>query len=208
MTKRDDGTVDIHGKTYNTVAKRVKQFRDDHPYWTISTNIISSGDVILIRAQILDEGGRVVACGTAEEERGRTQILSTSALETCETSSVGRALSFLGYAGTEIASDEEIEQAKAQQEERINAVILGLRKHNQAVRENIESIVAIKTYLLNDDYSSAFEAYDELDDETKTDLRMATTKGGIFTIDEVKKIKSNDWTAARRAHYGLEVADD
>ena len=204
----DDGTVAIHGKTYNTVAKRVKQFREDHPYWTISNNIISSNDVILIRAQISDEAGRVVSTGTAEEERGRTQILSTSALETCETSAVGRALSFLGYLGSEIASDEEIEQAKAQQEERINETILKLKAHNAAVRENIESIVAIKHYLLNDDYSSAYEAYNELDDETKTAITLAPTKGGIFTTLEVKKIRSDEWSEARRGFHGLEVADD
>jgi hypothetical protein len=204
----DDGTVEIHGKTYNTVAKRIKQFRDDHPHWTVGTKILSNADVILIRATIRDEGGRMVATGTAEEERGRTQILSTSALETCETSAVGRALAFLGYAGTEIASDEEIEQAKAQQAELVNETIVKLKTHNAAVRENIESIVAIKHYLLNDDYSSAYEAYSELDDDTKTAITLAPTKGGIFTTLEVKKIRSNEWSEARRAYHGLEAIDD
>jgi len=208
MTDVDDGIVDIRGKSYVTVARRVKDFRDDHHDWTIKTKILSNADLIVVRATISDETGRVLATGTAEEERGRTQILSTSALEVAETSAVGRSLSLLGYLGSEIASAEDVAQAQARQEEAINETILKLKTHNAAVRDNIESIVAIKHYLLNDDYSSAYEAYNELDDDTKTAITLAPTKGGIFTTLEVKKIRSDEWSQARRGFHGLEIEDE
>ena len=205
----DDGTVQIHGKAYNTVAKRVKQFRTDFPDYTIKTKILSNADMILIQAKICAPDGRVLATGNAEEERGRTQILSTSALETAETSAVGRALAFLGYPGTEIASDEEIAQAKAQHDEMMDERIQELVHHNSVVREHIESIVAIKTYLLDEDYSSAFEAISEIPDEDKASLWRAPTKGGIWTTQERGQMKSNEWNQAKRDFHGLgEINDD
>ena len=42
-------------------------------------------------------------------------INKTSALENAETSAVGRALAFLGFAGTEIASADEVANAIKQQ---------------------------------------------------------------------------------------------
>jgi hypothetical protein len=112
----DNGEVKIHGKTYLTVARRIADFREAHADWTISSEVISADDnMVIMKASILNESGRLLSTGFAEEDRNRGQINSTSALENCETSAIGRALSFLGYAGTEIASAEEVANAIQQQ---------------------------------------------------------------------------------------------
>ena len=64
----------------------------------------------------ITDGEKVLATGTAKEIEGSTNINRTSAIENCETSAVGRALGFLGLTGGSIASYEEAQNAKLQQE--------------------------------------------------------------------------------------------
>ena len=192
----DTGTVEIHGKVYKTVALRVAEFREKHPDWAIKTKILSAADIVQIRASILDPTGRVVATGLAEELRGSTNINKTSALENAETSAVGRALAFFGLGGTYIASADEVADAQKQQAEL--EVVERLKLHNAAVRDHIESIVAIKAYLFDNEYSAAYEASAEIPDEDRLSLWVATTAGGIWTTQERKQMKSDEWAAARK----------
>ena len=198
----DTGIVSIHGKEYRTVAMRIGLFRADHPDWSITSKVLSAADIVQVKATIRNENGRVLATGFAEEIRGSTNILKTSALETCETSAIGRALAFLGYGGTEIASAEEVANAIAQQKEMEQ--VERLVAHNRAVEEHLESIVAIKQALALDNYEIAYEAFQELPDDALNALRIAYTKGGIFNTKETGQMKSNEWTAARKAYHGLE----
>jgi len=201
----DTGIVEIHGKQYHTVAKRLKEFWSKNADWAITTEVLSSADIIQIRASIFDETGRVRATGTAEEERGSSTINKTSALENCETSAIGRCLGVFGQGGTAIASAEEMEQALAQQDDlKVSEKLL---KHNIAVRDNIETIVAMKAYLLNAEFGLAYEAFAELDEDTLYALRLAPTKGGIFTTQEVALMKSGEWTEARHAHHGIDMGE-
>lgn len=112
--------VSIHGKEYKTVAERVYEFiQNTDGCGFIHTELVcNSDDRVVVKAEVgtCSEAGHTVhATGYAEEVRGSTQINKTSALENCETSAVGRALAFAGYAGTEIASADEVAQAVHQQ---------------------------------------------------------------------------------------------
>ena len=103
-------TVNIRGKEYATVAERVAAFRADHPDWSITTRIHEQTDErVTVLAEIANEAGFTLATGHAEEYRGASSINRTSAVENCETSAVGRALAFLGYAGdASLASADEL----------------------------------------------------------------------------------------------------
>jgi deoxycytidylate deaminase len=195
----DDGTITIHGKVYKTVALRVSEFRESHPDWTIKSKILSAAEIVQIKATILDPDGRVIATGLAEEVRGSTNINKTSSLENCETSAVGRALAFFGLGGTFIASADEVADAEKQQAEL--AVSERLKAHNAALRDHIESVCAVKVYLLNDQYSAAYEAIAEIPDEDKLCLWMAPSNGGIWTTQERAAMKSDEWTAARKEYH-------
>ena len=111
---KDTGIINIHGKQYTTVARRVQDFWDAGNEWSITTEILHRDeDVVIMKAVIADDSGRVRATGHAEEWRKSSQINKTSAVENAETSAIGRALACLGYGGTEFASANEIDIAKA-----------------------------------------------------------------------------------------------
>lgn len=197
------GIVSIHGKEYQTVAKRVADFRSVHADYPIETEIVSAGDIVVMKATIRDPQGKALATGYAEEVRNSTNINKTSALENCETSAVGRALAFFGYGGTEIASANEVSNAIIQQaKQEVGEYFV---KYNEKVRELWPSIGIIKdginTYLAGNsgDPSAlleAAEAYFELSDEEKMLINLAPSKGGIFTTKEREVMKSSEFRAA------------
>ena len=119
MTTKDTGVVNIHGKDYKTVAKRVDEFRKEHKTdFSIITSLINLDEkTVVMKAEILDKERNVIATGYAEENRTASQINRTSALENCETSAIGRALANFGLAGGEYASADEVANAISQQQE-------------------------------------------------------------------------------------------
>ena len=112
-------TTNIKGKEYAPVAERVRAFREVLPEWRIITNIVSFQDnEWVIKAEIQDQDGDVMATGYASEKVGAGNINRTSALENAETSAVGRALGFLGIGiAASIASADEVTNAAQQLEE-------------------------------------------------------------------------------------------
>lgn len=188
---KDNGVVKIHGKEYLTVARRISDFRNEHPAYGIHTEILSiDTDTVVCRATITDEGGRQVSSGIAEEHRRASKINQTSATENCETSAVGRALAFFGLAGTEIASADEVAGAISQQNsggEEYDFLVT----HANAVRENLEEIYQIKTAIANDELMTAAEYYADMSREVVTALWRAPTKGGVWTTAERKLMQAD-----------------
>lgn len=112
-------TVDIKGKSYVMVNERLKAFRAEHKGYGLLTEIVElTADSCTIQAKILDEAGRVIAMGTAREEREdkSSMVNRTSFVENCETSAWGRALGNFGIGIDEsIASADEVARAIAKQ---------------------------------------------------------------------------------------------
>ena len=186
--KKDSGVVRIHGKEYRTVANRIAEFREQHPEWSIVTELVSADDVaVVVKASILDVEGRVIATGLAEETRASSQINRTSALENAETSAVGRALAFFGLAGTEIASADEV--AGAINTQHVQQFEKRAAAHMAALWENLDSVTFIKQAIAEKRYDAAYEAWHELDNETKQALWVAPTKGGCFSTHERTTLK-------------------
>ena len=79
--------------------------------------LVDDGKRVVMKASITDKDGRVIGTGHAEEIRGsgyfsqgdKRNINTTSAIENCESSCVGRALSSLGISGGEYASANEMD---------------------------------------------------------------------------------------------------
>ena len=111
-----DGIVNIRGKDYITVPKRMAEFRKEHTIkegWAVVTECQDIPDKIRVKAMILNPAGMVVATGHAEEKPGSNPINKTNAIENCETSAVGRALAMCGYGGESFASAEDMAQVQA-----------------------------------------------------------------------------------------------
>ena len=110
-------TVNIKGKEYVEVNERIKYFRKTYPKYSLTSEVLEkTSDSILIIASIINEEGRVIAIGLAEENRGSSYINKTSYVENCETSAWGRALANFGIGlDTSVASAEEVQNAIANQ---------------------------------------------------------------------------------------------
>lgn len=110
---RSIGRVDIKGKQYAQVPGRIQAFRKLWPEGCISSEILSvENGVVIMKATITDENGKVLATGMAYEKESSSYINKTSYIENCETSAVGRALGMLGIGSEDsVASSEEVTNA-------------------------------------------------------------------------------------------------
>ena len=106
-------TIPIKGKDYVEVNKRVIAFRKLFPDGSITTSVEAfANDTILVKAEVRDGNGKLLASGLAYEDKASSTINKTSFVENAETSAVGRAIGFLGIGiDTSIASYEEVSNA-------------------------------------------------------------------------------------------------
>lgn len=110
--------INMKGKDYAMVPERVTAFRKLFPEGFIVTEIVSNdGTTVLMKATAgyyREDGTQaILGTGLAQEVRGKGLVNSTSHIENCETSAVGRALGFLGLGlnGGGICSAEELANA-------------------------------------------------------------------------------------------------
>lgn len=94
--------LNLRGKQYLEVKFRLVWFREDHPDWSIETELVSVTDVsAYARAIVKDETGRIIATSHKYESiQGFPDFI-----EKAETGAIGRALALIGY-GTQFCADE------------------------------------------------------------------------------------------------------
>lgn len=80
-----------------------------------------------------------------------------------------------------------------------------IKRHNDALKDNLESVMIIKTAIKEEDFDTAAEAIVELDRATRDALWLAPTKGGIFTVEEMKTMRTEDF---RKAVFEREGGSD
>lgn len=121
-------SVNIKGKQYVEVNERLRFFRENYPNFALTSEVLDKTEnSILILASVINEEGRVVATGMAEEEKGSTFINKTSYVENCETSAWGRALGNFGIGiDTSVASANEVTNAIANQTKETKEVLMEL----------------------------------------------------------------------------------
>jgi hypothetical protein len=161
------GIVNIRGKEYQTVALRVQKFREAHPTWALTSEVLfRDADCVVMKSIIADETGRVLATGHAEEYRKSSQINGTSALENAETSAHGRALAALGIGGTEFASANEVQNAIHQQVEKPHPRRGALEVAFKAV-DSMASLQALWQNLSAEDKKIAADLKDQAKERVK-----------------------------------------
>ena len=111
-------TTSIKNKQYAEVNQRIKAFRMIYPDGCIHSDIISlENGICVMKATVTDGDGKIIGTGHAYEKEDSSFINSTSYIENCETSAVGRALGMVGIGiDTSVASAEEVQNAIHQQD--------------------------------------------------------------------------------------------
>ena len=161
------GIVNIRGKEYQTVALRVQKFREAHPTWALTSEVLfRDADCVVMKSIIADETGRVLATGHAEEYRKSSQINGTSALENAETSAHGRALAALGIGGTEFASANEVQNAIHQQTDKPHPKRAALEVAFKAL-DSMDSLQALWANLSAEDKKIAADLKDQAKERFK-----------------------------------------
>ena len=107
--------IEIHGKEYYTVVERLGMLKDAYKRnYSLTTKFLHyDNEVVVVQATLSIDGNEYT--GIAEEMRNSSRINKTSAVENCETSAIGRALSSAGYYRKEFCSANELENALEQQ---------------------------------------------------------------------------------------------
>ena len=102
---------------YETVEERLVKFWKEHPDGRIDTTLVESTlQRFIVRASIFrtEVDAQAWTTGYAEETVSTRGVNSTSALENCETSAIGRALANAGYVTKgKRPSREEMSKVKA-----------------------------------------------------------------------------------------------
>lgn len=121
----------------------------------------------------------------------------------------GKALSYatkmamLKLFSIETGEDDEERPEQKRADEGITPQKLFKRasQHMEAVMDNIETVTSIKGYLAAGDLDAAAEAWAEIADvKVLSALALAPTKGGCFTIEEGKKMKSDEFKGFMLIH--------
>ena len=102
---------------YELVEDRLKKYWKDNPEGMITTNVVhitEDGTCVTIKADVTDNNGRLVATGIAQETKGDGFANTTSWVENCETSAIGRALANWKYQGNKKARPSREEMAKVE----------------------------------------------------------------------------------------------
>ena len=129
----------IKGKPYVQVNERVlhlrENFGDKDEMFGIKTKVVEwdkENKEIIIQAWITDQRGRIVGSGIAHEWQGdpNSFVNSTSYVENCETSAIGRALAAFGI-GIEdsYASANEVQDAIKKQDQKKEKKVRRRRKN-------------------------------------------------------------------------------
>lgn len=106
-------SINIKGKDYIPVNERLKHFRANYPEYSLVSELIQvTEEHCVVKAQIANPDGVLMASAHAHEEKQGNYINKTSFIENCETSAWGRVLGNFGIGiDTSVASADEVKTA-------------------------------------------------------------------------------------------------
>src|SRR5262245_17759560 len=88
---------DLRGKKYLETKWRLVWFREEHPQGVISTELLQTEPVMIVRASVYAQEGDLMATGHGMCATAGGKVYSGRELEKAETAAIGRALAHAGY---------------------------------------------------------------------------------------------------------------
>jgi len=138
----------INLDNYETVEERLMRFKNDNPNFRMESAIEYEGAIgatrWIVKVTLWRDAAdpHPVSTGWAFEVDGKGMTQAAAALETCETSALGRALANCGYVGNKRVTREEMVKvknrevldqiAKATSERELQAIYNGLNQEGLA----------------------------------------------------------------------------
>jgi hypothetical protein len=182
---------------YETVEDRLSKFWKDYPDGRISTQIIEHTlQRFIVQAAIYrtEVDAQPWATGFAEETVSTRGVNSTSALENCETSAIGRALANAGYASKgKRPSREEMAKVKAAEPKPFAEKLAD--KITMPVEDDPWSTKAVSP---TPSASEAVALVQDVLGGTKIDDDIPTCQHGIMAFSEgVSKKNNKPWAQFR-----------
>lgn len=196
IKRKNKETGEYEVKKYAQVNERIKAFRSVYPTGFITTDIIyQCDDLVIVKATagyyeqmkpkdlpgLCTEMQQVIlATGTAYEREGSSFINNTSYIENAETSAIGRCMAMCGFGiDSSIASVEEVNNEKAQDEKNNKLVEMELKEH-QKLEEELDRLIALN----NIDYELLTMKYKTDDIHLMNNRQL---KNAIDNIDKFDK---------------------
>jgi len=156
--------LNLRGKEYLEVKYRLVWFREDHPDWSIETDLVSVTDVsAYAKATIRDDKGRIIATSHKFESiQGFPDFI-----EKAETGAIGRALALIGY-GTQFCADE-LDEGK-----RI--------VDSPATPARVQRVSNIPNDRIAKKAQPAMESEEESEESSESETSMGSTEPGDYLI--------------------------
>lgn len=182
---------------YETVEERLVKFWKDYPDGRISTTIIEHTlQRFIIQAAVYrtEVDAQPWTTGIAEETVSTRGVNSTSALENCETSAIGRALANAGYAAKgKRPSREEMAKSRTTEPqgftEKLNSKIMMPVENDAWTVKAVAPAVAA---------SEAVALVQDILGGTKIDDDIPTCQHGVMAFSEgVSKKNNRPWAQFR-----------
>lgn len=149
-------TINYQGKDYATVPARLKEFRQQNPRASITTEpkFLDNGDLIFQATIVKDRADETSATATGSAMYTAKELAGKKQFEKLETISIGRALAVLGYLNDgQVATGEEMAEFEEYKSDRITARI--------TEAESVEELMMIFTELSPTEKKEFTEALSE-----------------------------------------------
>ena len=136
-------TVQIHGKTYVTVAERLAMvYQASKSFEVVDSSPVQCGQHWVWRVQITLDGKQYIGSAQVHLDARPGSADATDAFACAETSAVGRALAFAGILSSEsIASADEMAGSSNSSGEYQKATSRPLQSHSES-NSNLASLIA------------------------------------------------------------------
>lgn len=140
------GIINIHGKMYMTVARRLELANEEKNLLSVNTEVLQFAPVVVIKATITTKTGTYTGISSANPLK---TIEKSNPFEVAETSAVGRALGFAGYGLIEsVASADEMTKALNEESQQADEPFTRepvSEKTKECLVHEVEMIEAIST---------------------------------------------------------------